>query len=149
VISPHFTGTIEAGRGGGAFVVLPQEVMQQLGGGARIRVTGRLNGVDFASSTMAIGDGRVCLGVHKATREGAAVGIGDSVEIDIERDTTPRELQLPHELVAAFATDSALQTAFDRMSFTRRKECVDLITSAKREETRERRVAETLHRLRN
>jgi len=39
----RFTGKLEAGRGGGAFVVLPGAVLESLGGGSRFRVTGTLN----------------------------------------------------------------------------------------------------------
>lgn len=47
----RFTGTLEAGRGGGAFVILPDEVLVALGGGGRFRVLGTINGVDFESPT--------------------------------------------------------------------------------------------------
>jgi hypothetical protein len=73
----RFTGKLEAGRGGGAFVVLPDKILDALGGGSRFRVKGALNGVNFSSSTMGMGGGRVCMGVHKATREAAGVGIGE------------------------------------------------------------------------
>jgi hypothetical protein len=144
----RFDGQLKAGPGGGAFVVLPAAFLNRLGGGARFRVRGRLNGVEFASSTMAMGGGRVCVGVHKATREAAGVSIGDLVVIDIERDRRPRELELPAELVAAFAEHAALRSAFEAMSFTRRREYVESITGAKRAETRARRVARTLDALR-
>lgn len=144
----RFDGTLEAGPGGGAFVVLPANVLHGLGGGARFRVRGRLNGTEFTSSTMAMGGGRVCVGVHKATRDAADVRIGDLVRLELERDTTPRELKLPCELAAAFVEDPTMRTAFEGLSFTRRRECVEWITSAKRAGTRARRVAQTLDGLR-
>jgi Domain of unknown function (DUF1905) len=82
----RFTGVIEDAGGGGAYVELPAEVVASLGGGSRFRVRGSVNGVEFESSTMGMGEGRVALGVHKATREAAGVGIGDEVEIEVERD---------------------------------------------------------------
>jgi len=148
MVRQRFSSELEAGRGGGAFVVLPQEVLAALGGGSRFRVTGSLNGVGFDSSTMAMGAGRVCLGVHKATRQAAGVGIGDAVELEIERDERPRQLDVADDLLAALAADPVAAGAFDRLPFTHRREYVDWITSAKRADTRARRLAQTLDRLR-
>ena len=92
VMAEQFEGRLEAGRGGGAYVELPADVLTALGGGSRFRVTGTLTGVDFASSAMAMGGGRVIVGMHKATREKAKVVIGELVEVRIERDDRPREL---------------------------------------------------------
>jgi hypothetical protein len=55
----RFAGTLESARGGGAFVALPDEVIEGLGGGSRFRVTGTLNGTEFTSSAMAMGGGRI------------------------------------------------------------------------------------------
>jgi len=148
MVRQRFSSELEAGRGGGAFVVLPQEVLAALGGGSRFRVTGSLNGVGFDSSTMAMGAGRVCLGVHKATRQAAGVGIGDAVELEIERDERPLQLDVADDLLAALAADPVAAAAFDRLPFTHRREYVDWITSAKRADTRARRLAQTLDRLR-
>jgi len=144
----RFCGTIEAARGGGAFVLLPEDVLAALGGGKRFRVTGTLNGVDFASSTMSLGDGRVCLGVHKATRQAAAVDIGDEVELELAFDERPREVSVPDELAAALAAGPVAAAAFEAMSFTRRREHAESIAGAKRAETRARRLAATLEQLR-
>ncbi|GAB1691433.1 YdeI/OmpD-associated family protein [Krasilnikovia sp. M28-CT-15] len=144
----QFTAALEAGRGGGAFVMLPDHVVSALGGGSRMRVTGTLNGVDFASSTMGMGGGKVCLGLHKTTREAAGVAVGDTVELTVERDDRPRVLTVPDDLASALAGDEAAGAAFERLSFTHRREYVEWIVGAKRADTRTRRVAQTLERLR-
>ena len=144
----RFSGTLEEGRGGGAFVVLPDNVLESLGTGSRFRVTGTLNDVNFDSSTMGMGGGRVCLGVHKATREAAEVEIGDTVNLEVELDTRPREVVVPDDLAAALSRDASIQAAFERLSFTHRREYVEWVTGAKRDETRARRIEKTLERLR-
>ena len=143
----RFQGRLEAARGGGALVVLPADVHEALGGGFRFRVTGTLNGVDFESSTMALGGGRVCVGMHKATRQKAQVAIGDLVEVRIARDDRPREVKVPAELATALAADPDAAAAFERLSFSHRREYADWIAGAKRADTRARRVEQTLQRL--
>jgi hypothetical protein len=148
VAAAEFEGTLEPARGGGAFVALPDDVLAALGGGSRFRVRGTLNGVEFASSTMGIGGGRVCLGLHKATREEAGVAPGDTVTLTLERDERPRELQVPQALQDALAADAEAAAAFERLSFTRRREYAQWVGEAKRPQTRARRLEQTLARLR-
>ncbi len=145
----RFQARLESAGGGGAYVELPAEVLQALGGGAQFRVTGALNGVDFSSSTMGLGGGRVCLGVHKATRQAANVEIGDLVDVRVERDERPRELTIPDELAEGLASDAVAAEAFERLSFTHRREYAQWVSEAKRPETKARRVTQTLEKLRN
>jgi uncharacterized protein YdeI (YjbR/CyaY-like superfamily) len=70
------------------------------------------------------------------------------VDVEVERDAAPRELQIPADLAAALTKDADAAKAFDSLSFTHRREYVEWITGAKREDTRARRVAQTLERLR-
>ena len=142
-----FEGALEAGPRGGALVRLPAEVVASLGG-TRVRVRGALNGADFQSSTMPTGGGAACLGVHKATRLAAGVAFGDRVRVELELDQSPREVELPPELAQALAADPALQAAFEGLAFTYRREQAEWIAASKRPETRARRLAETLERLR-
>jgi hypothetical protein len=142
-----FEGVLETARGGGAVVYLPPEVVEALGG-MRVRVSGTLNGVEFASNTMPAGHGEACLGVHKATREAAGVEFGEVVQVELEVDERPREVELPPELTEALAGEPELRAVFDKLSFTHRLEYAKWIGDAKRPETRMRRVNEALERLR-
>jgi hypothetical protein len=149
VVAQTFTAVIEAAPRGGSLIPIPAHVLAGLDGGSRFRVTGTLDGVPFESSTMPMGQGRVCLGVHKATRESAGVAIGDEVEVRLERDNRPREVAVPDDLAAALAGDAEAEAAFEGLAFTHRREYVEWITSAKRDETRARRINETLVRVRS
>jgi hypothetical protein len=41
------------------------------------------------------------LGLRRAIREEAGIDVGDPVEVELERDDAPREVQLPSELAAS------------------------------------------------
>lgn len=144
----RFEGTLQAGRGGGAFVELPAEVLTGLGGGTRFRVRGTIDGAGFASSAMAMGAGRVCVGVHKATRAAIGASLGDSLRLEVERDDRPRELVVPAELKEALGRDAEAGTTFEQLSATHRREYAEWIANAKRPETRRRRVGQALEMLR-
>jgi hypothetical protein len=143
----RFTAELEAGRGGGAMVLVPPEIATALGGLRQMRVVGTINGMSYQSSTMPYGGRGLFLGVHKATREAAGVFPGEQVEVVVSRDDRPRVLEIPAELAAALAANPAAQAAFDRLSFTNRKEIATSVAEAKRPETRERRLAAAMARL--
>lgn len=66
-----------------------------------------------------------------------------SVELDVEE----RVAVVPLELKRAIRSDKESKSAFERLSYTHKKEFVTWIEEAKREETRARRVAQTLKML--
>ena len=135
-------------HGGGSFVDMPRELSERLGGRARIPVRGTLNGLAFRGSTMPTGDGGHCLGFRKDQRAAAGVEIGDLVDIEVERDEGERTVELPPELEAALEAEPDLRAAFERLSYTDRRERALAVASAKRPETRERRLASLLQHLR-
>src|SRR4051794_26127561 len=106
-----------------------------------------VNGHAFRSRLMVYG-GETWLGLTNAFRAQAGIAEGDIVEVELDRDDTPREVVVPPELQAALDADDAARAAYDRLSFTHRREYAESIAGAKRAETRERRVARALERLR-
>lgn len=144
-----FTAILHAGPGGGSLVEVPPDVVASLGPPLRQRVRGTLDGVEYDSNIGPMGGGQTCLGIHKAVREGAGVAFGDTVTIEIESNHAPRTVVIPDELEAALARDPAAREAYDRLSYTNRKEMAASVADAKRPETRERRLAAAMARLRS
>ena len=62
-------------------------------------------------------------------------------------DTVNRVVNLPEDLAQALAENKEALVFFEKLSFTNRREYVHWITSAKREETRQKRVLETVTKL--
>jgi bifunctional DNA-binding transcriptional regulator/antitoxin component of YhaV-PrlF toxin-antitoxin module len=117
-------------------------------GEARPAVAGTLNGTPFRGR-LAVYGGKTYLGLSKEVRETAGIEVGDEVEVALDRDEAPREVQIPAALLAALEADSAAKAAFDKLAFTHRKEYARWIDEAKKEETRERRIAKALEMLKS
>jgi uncharacterized protein YdeI (YjbR/CyaY-like superfamily) len=107
-----------------------------------------VNGTPFRGRLMVYG-GVTYLGFRKEIRD-AAGGIeqGDEVEVVIERDDAPREVEVPEALASALAEEPEARAVFESLAFTHRKEYANWIAEAKREETRARRVERALAMLR-
>lgn len=145
--SLHMTATLEK-RGPAAAVVLDDGQVQQVGEGAkRFPVLATVNGYTWRTTITPMG-GEFLLGLSRAVREAAGAQAGDRVEVALELDTAPREVDVPEALASALAKDPQAKAAFDALSFTHRKEFARAVAEAKREETRDRRVAQTLEKLR-
>lgn len=135
-------------RGPAAAVVLDEQQAAAIGEGAkRFPVRATVNGYSWRTTVARMG-GEFLVGLNRDVRRAAAVEIGDTVEARIELDTEPREVDLPEALGSALAADAAARSGFDALSFTHRKEYARWIAEAKREETRDRRVAQAVERLR-
>jgi uncharacterized protein YdeI (YjbR/CyaY-like superfamily) len=93
--------------------------------------------------------GEFLLGLNRSVREAAGVQAGESVEVEVMLDPAQREVAVPEELAAALADDPVASAAFEKLSFSHRKEYARRIAEAKRAETRDRRLAQALQMLRD
>ena len=135
-------------RGPAAAVVLDEAQVEALGEGAkRFPVVATVNGYTWRTSVARMG-GEFLVGLSKEVRLGAGVEAGHDVEVRLELDAAPREVEVPEALAAALASDPAAKASFERMAFTHRKEYARWIAGAKKEDTRERRVAQALEMIR-
>jgi Bacteriocin-protection, YdeI or OmpD-Associated/Domain of unknown function (DUF1905) len=146
--SLEFTTTLLE-RGPAAAVVLDDGQVKAVGEGAkRFPVLATVNGYTWRTSVMRM-RGEFLVGLNREVREAAHVQAGQTVDVKLELDSQPREVDVPAALASALAADPAAGAAFDGLSFTHRKEYARWIAEAKRAETRERRVAEALQMLRD
>jgi hypothetical protein len=129
-------------------VVVPGDPRAEFGS-ARAPVAGTINGTPFRGRLMVYG-GVTYLGFRKEIRV-AAGGIekGDTVEVEIDRDDAPREVEVPDALATRLAGDAQARATFESLAFTHRKEYAQWVGEAKREETRARRAEKALDMLRN
>jgi Domain of unknown function (DUF1905) len=66
-----------------AVMDVPREHISAIGGLKQQRVRGTIGTVEFASSVMPAGGGRLALSVSKAMMRAAGVGVGDTAEVEI------------------------------------------------------------------
>jgi hypothetical protein len=128
-------------------IEVPPEVITGLGQGKRPPVRVTMGGHTYRSTVGVMG-GKPMLPVSADNRAAARVAAGDEVEVEVELDTSPREVTLPPEFAAALAADETAHRAFQKLSYSQQQRYVLGITSAKTTQTRERRIAGALGELR-
>jgi len=87
------------------------------------------------------------LGITKAVRREIGKSPGDTVKITIELDTEERVIQIPQDLEREFKKYPITKYFLNSLSFTNRKEYVQWIESAKKEETRKNRIQSAIEKL--
>jgi uncharacterized protein YdeI (YjbR/CyaY-like superfamily) len=137
--------TILQARGPAAAVVLSEAQAEAVGEGAKaFPVKATINGYTWDGRVTRM-RGECLLGMSKAIRTAAGAEAGDEVEAHIVLDSAPREVELPPALAAALDADpDGARAKFDALAFTHRKEYARWIAEAKRDETRDRRLAQAV-----
>ena len=127
------------------FVIVPFDVRKEFGR-ARPPVKASINGHSYCS-TICVYGGKYYLPVRSDHREAAGVKAGDVVEVTIAPDTEVREVEVPTELAAVFAENRQAKASWEQLSYTSRKEHANGILTAKKPDTRARRVQKILESL--
>lgn len=125
---------------------VPDEVIAALGPSRRPPVRVTVNGYTYRT-TVASMDGGFMFGVSADVREKAGVAGGDQVEVDIELDTEPREVTVPADFQTALSRDPDAKRFFEALSYSHKSAYVLWIESAKKAETRDRRILEAVRML--
>jgi Bacteriocin-protection, YdeI or OmpD-Associated/Domain of unknown function (DUF1905) len=141
----RFTAILGGEEGERPTVVLPFDPKERFGK-ARAPVRGRVNGTEFRT-TVAVYSGISLIGFNAKLREKAGIAIGDEVTVELELDDEPRTVEVPQPLRRALDEHAEAKAAFERLSYTHRREYAEWIAEAKREQTRERRVGKAIEML--
>jgi uncharacterized protein YdeI (YjbR/CyaY-like superfamily) len=127
-------------------IQVPDEVMEALAAGKRPAVKVTVNGYSYRSTVASMG-GAAMISLSAEHRAGAGVAGGDEVEVDLELDTAPRQVDVPPDLAAALDAEPAARRTFDGLSYSNQSWHVLQVTGAKTDETRQRRIARSVETL--
>jgi hypothetical protein len=141
----RFEAMVQEADRGGAFVPVPAEVVEALGGKGRIPVRATFDGIAYQGSVVSMGGQRV-IGLLKAIRAELGKGPGDVITVTLDVDRNERTVTIPADLRTAL-NDAGMTDRFNDLSFSHRRENVAWVTEAKRADTRARRIAQTIERL--
>ena len=137
----EFRTTIELGGKTATGMQVPADVVEALNAGKRAPVVVTVGGYSYRTTVAPYG-GAYYVPLAAEHREAAGVAAQQEVDVSIELATAPREVAMPDDLAAAM--DDEAQAAYDRLSFTHRKEWVRWVEEAKKPETRTTRIEKTV-----
>ena len=131
--------------GAWTFLTLPFSVEKEYGTKAQVKVKGTIDGVSYKSTLLPLGDGKHNLVVKKEIRKKIGKEAGNTVSVTLEKDMTKRVVIVPQDFRNALRSKAA--EFFDGLAPSYKKAYVDWIESAKKEETRQRRITKSVEKL--
>lgn len=142
----RFRAVVELAGKTATGIPVPPEAVAALGSGRQPLVRVTINGHTYPSK-VAVRGGEYRIPISADNRAAAGVAAGDEIDVAVELDTAPRELDVPADLGAALDASPQARRFFDGLSFSRRQWFVLGVEDAKTEATRRRRIEKAVERL--
>lgn len=122
------------------FLTLPKNASAKLPSRGTTTVAGTINGFPFRATLAPDGQRSHWLRVDRKMREAAGANAGDVVTLEISPSVAELEPKVPADLRKALAAAPKAQALWSDITPIARRDWVHWITSAKRPETRARRI---------
>jgi hypothetical protein len=130
-----------------AFISIPFNVQEVYGSKGQVKVKATFDGHEYRGVIANMGTGCHILGIRKDIREAIGKQVGDVVQVTIQKHEAERVVDVPADLKKILVKNAKAKSFFDSLSFTNRKEYSLWISSAKKEETKAKRLKEILPKL--
>jgi hypothetical protein len=143
-----FRTTLEPGGGNNVGIVVPDDVVTAFERGKRVPVIVTVDGGYRYRNTITSMGGRFLISFNAETRKATGRGAGDQVEVRLDVDEAPREVEVPEDLATELASDDGARSAWEALSYGKQRAHAESVTGAKAADTRARRVAKVLDALR-
>ncbi len=132
------------GTGTWTYVVVPFDSTREFGTKSRVPVKGTIDGHPFKSTLLPNAEGKHFLVVKREIRDAIGKTPTETVTVTMTRDSSPRSLAIPGDMMKALDGDPKAKAVFTDMAHSHRKAYIEWVEEAKRKETRERRIEKAL-----
>jgi hypothetical protein len=134
----EFDTTVTA-TGNNTGVIVPDQLVEQLGAGHRPAVRVNLNGYEYRN-TVGVMRGQHMVSISAAVRKETGLQGGDPIHVILTLDDTPREVEMPDDFAAALSARPEAAEFFKSLPNSLRRYHVDNVNGAKAGDTRQRRI---------
>lgn len=123
-----------------AYVEFPFDVQKEFGKKGQIRVKAFFDGIEYRGSLVKMGGNNHIIGLNKQIRNAISKTWGEVVTVLLVEDQEERVVEVPEDLLYALKQNITTEMIFEQLSFTNKKEFVNWVISAKKQETRKARI---------
>ncbi|CUN85423.1 DUF1905 domain-containing protein [Clostridium sp. NSJ-49] len=131
-----------------SYIEIPFDVEKEFGA-KRIKVKASFDGIEYRGSIVKMGLPCYMIGLTKDIRNKIGKTYGDTVKVIVERDVEERIIEIPEELKLRFNDNKEAYDFYNDLSYSQKKKYVTWINSAKKKETFEKRINDTIIKLSN
>ncbi len=113
----------------------------------RVKVKAKFDNVDYRGSIVKMGLPCYMIGITKEIRNKIGKTYGDIINVEFEKDEVDREIELPKEFKEKLLENEKAYKFYESLSFSNQRKYYQWITSAKKEETKIKRIGEAIKKL--
>ncbi|MGO4373251.1 YdeI/OmpD-associated family protein [Paenibacillus sp. MCAF20] len=124
-------------------IEVPEHVVEGLSAGKKPAVKVTIGDYSYRSTIASMG-GKYMLPLSAEHRAGAGAQAGDTVDVEIEMDTEPREVTLPADFSEELDRNPNARAFFETLSYSNKRRFLLNIEGAKTPETRARRLEKSI-----
>lgn len=135
------TTIIQIGNNTG--ICVPNEVVEKLEAGKKPPVNVTINNFSYRN-TVAVMGGKFMIGVSADIRSKTGIKGGDKVNVTLELDTKPREVEIPSDFQKLLNENAKARQFYETISYSNKQRYVLPIEQAKTEDTRQRRMEKAI-----
>jgi hypothetical protein len=132
-----------------AYIIFPYDVEKEFGTKGQVKVVATFDGYAYRGSLAKMGLPCHCLGLTQNIRKTIGKQPGDTVHVTVQPDSAPRVVEIPPDLQRMLTVNEPARVYFEGLSYSHQKEYVEWIESAKKAETREKRLEKMMEMLIN
>ncbi len=137
-VSVTFDTTLSA-TGNTTGIVVPPQLIEDLGAGKRPPVIVDVNGYEYRNTVGVMG-GKHLISVSAAVRSATGLKGGDAIHVILTLADEPRPVEIPADFASALKANKDARAFFDKLSNSLQRFHIDNINGAKTAQTRQRRI---------
>lgn len=130
------------------YIEVPIDVEKEFGA-KRVKVKVKFDGVDYRGSIVKMGLPCYMIGITKEIRSKIGKTYGDIIAVELEKDEEERKVELPEEFKEKLIKNNDAYKFYESLSYSQQRKYFQWITSARKEETKVKRMEEAIEKLTN
>lgn len=130
------------------YIEIPLDVEKEFGT-KRVKVKAKFDNIEYRGSIVKMGLPCYMIGITKEIRNKIGKTYGDVISVEIEKDEDERVIELPIEFEEKLKLNENAYKFYESLSYSHKRKYFQWITSAKKEETKIKRIEEAIEKLEN
>lgn len=128
------------------YIEIPFDVEKEFNA-KRVKVKAKFDGFEYRGSIVKMGLPCYMIGLTKEVRKNIGKEPGDTILVEIEKDEEVREIELPNDFKNELEKNKKALEFYNLLSYSGKRKYFQWITSAKKAETRDKRIHEAVIKL--
>ncbi|HDK7166271.1 TPA: DUF1905 domain-containing protein [Clostridium botulinum] len=130
------------------YVEIPFDVEKEFAA-KRVKVLVKFENEQYRSSIVNMGLSCYIIGVTKEIRNKINKTYGDIIKVELQKDEKERIVIVPEEFKVKLSNNKIANDFYESLSYSQKRKYIQWITSAKKEETKVKRMKEAIVKLEN